>query len=165
VLGGRPEFGQNEPMTTAVSVSRSIAAPPDQVWALIADLPRMGEWSPENTGGTWTKGASGPAVGAHFKGTNASGRRRWSTAVVITACEPAQAFGFDVNAGGMRVASWSYAIEPVADGCFVTETWTDERGWLVMTLGGIISGVSDRTSYNQTGMEATLAALAATAEA
>ena len=152
-------------MTTAVSVSRSIAASPDQVWALIADLPRMGEWSPENTGGTWTKGASGPALGAHFKGSNARGRRRWSTAVVVTACEPGGTFGFDVHASGMRVANWSYVIEPATDGCLVTETWTDQRGWLITTLGGIVSGVSDRGTYNQTAMETTLAALAATVEA
>ena len=35
-------------MTEPVSVSREIAAPVDTVWVLVTDLPRMGEWSPEN---------------------------------------------------------------------------------------------------------------------
>jgi uncharacterized protein YndB with AHSA1/START domain len=152
-------------MSTSVSVSRAIAAPPDRVWALVADLPRMGEWSPENTGGTWVKGATTAALGARFKGSNSNGRRRWSTAVVVTTCEPAQAFGFDVTAAGLRVANWAYVIEPSDSGCVVTETWTDQRGWLAKTLGGTVSGVPERDSHNRSGMEATLAALAATVEA
>ncbi|HAS09465.1 MAG TPA: SRPBCC family protein, partial [Acidimicrobiaceae bacterium] len=52
-----------------VSVSREIAAPPQRVWELISDITRMGEWSPETTGGKWLKGATGPAVGARFRGT------------------------------------------------------------------------------------------------
>jgi uncharacterized protein YndB with AHSA1/START domain len=34
-----------------VSVSRDVSATPEEVWKLITDLPRMGEWSPENKGG------------------------------------------------------------------------------------------------------------------
>jgi len=42
---------------STVSVSRSIAAPPERLFALVTDLARMGESSPENTGGRWAKGA------------------------------------------------------------------------------------------------------------
>jgi len=152
-------------MTVSVSVSRSIAAPTDQVWALISDLPRMGDWSPENNGGHWAKGADGPELGARFKGSNGSGRRRWSTDVVVTSCEPGRAFAFDVTALGLAVATWGYAVEPTDDGCTVTETWTDTRGWIVKTVGGALSGVNDRATFNRAGMETTLAELAATAEA
>ena len=65
-----------------------IAAPAETVWALVSDLPRMGEWSPENAGGKWVKGATGPALGAVFEGTNKNGFRRWSTMVTVIACEP-----------------------------------------------------------------------------
>ncbi|MFY8159652.1 MAG: SRPBCC family protein, partial [Ilumatobacteraceae bacterium] len=51
-------------MTTPVSVSVEIKAPVEKVWAMITDLPRMGEWSPENKGGEWMKGATTAAVGA-----------------------------------------------------------------------------------------------------
>jgi uncharacterized protein YndB with AHSA1/START domain len=154
-------LGQTGPMSTVVSVSRAIDAPAEQVWALISDLPRMGDWSPENTGGAWVKGATGPALGARFKGTNGTGKRRWSTQAEVTACEPGRAFGFRVRAGGMAVADWTYRIEPTDSGCTVTETWTDTRGWLIKTVGGVISGVKDRESFNRAGMETTLANLAA----
>ena len=42
-------------MTYAVSVVREVAASPEKVWALVTDLPRMGEWSPENQGGKGRK--------------------------------------------------------------------------------------------------------------
>ena len=53
-------------MTTPVSVSVEIKAPVEKVWAMITDLPRMGEWSPENKGGEWMKGATTAAVGTSF---------------------------------------------------------------------------------------------------
>lgn len=59
-------------MAYEVSVVREVSASPEKVWALITDLPRMGEWSPKNTGGEWIEGASKAAVGAQFKGTNKS---------------------------------------------------------------------------------------------
>jgi uncharacterized protein YndB with AHSA1/START domain len=151
-------------VSTVVSVSRTIGAPADQVWALVSDLPRMGSWSPENTGGTWAKGAAGPAVGARFKGTNANGKRRWSTQVTVVECQPGRTFSFDVRAGGLSIARWSYAMEPDPGGCQVTETFTDTRGWIITTIGGLVSGVHDRQTFNRAGMEETLANLAAAAE-
>src|ERR1700712_1562430 len=115
-------------MTTSVSVSREIPAPADQVWALVSDLPRMGEWSPENAGGSWVKGATGPAVGARFKGRNENGKKSWSTAVEVTVCDPSSAFAFKVTSGGLAIATWTYGIEQHAAGCTVTETWQDQRG-------------------------------------
>ena len=67
--------------TPTVSISREIAAPVEKVWSMVTDLPRMGEWSPENQGGDWVKGATGPAVDASFKGRNKNGKRAWSTSV------------------------------------------------------------------------------------
>lgn len=60
-------------MSHTVSVSREIAAGPESVWMVLSDVPRMGEFSPENTGGSWIGGATGAAVGARFEGTNSNG--------------------------------------------------------------------------------------------
>ena len=53
-----------------VAVEMSIAAPPARVWELVTDLQLMGHWSPEYQGGEWLDGATGPMVGARFKGRN-----------------------------------------------------------------------------------------------
>ena len=71
-----------------VQVSAQVPAPPAQVWGMVAEVTRMGEWSPETTSCRWIRGASGPAVGAKFKGTNKKGFRRWSTTCTVTAADP-----------------------------------------------------------------------------
>jgi uncharacterized protein YndB with AHSA1/START domain len=144
-------------MTTDISVTRDIAAPPAKVWALVSDLPRMGEFSPENTGGKWVRGATGPAVGARFVGSNRNGKKQWTTTCTVSDCESPRVFAFDVSVGPVKVARWEYRIEPLeSGGSRVTETWTDRRGWLAKKLGGPASGVDDRANYNRTGMEETL---------
>ena len=47
----------------------------------------------------------------------------------------------------------------------MTETWTDQRGWLAERLGKPVSGVEDRASHNRRSMEATLTRLAEISEA
>jgi uncharacterized protein YndB with AHSA1/START domain len=153
-------------MASSVSVSRDIAASAEHVWALVSDLPSMGRWSPENEGGEWIKGASGPAVGAAFRGKNSNGSKTWSTIAKVTQCEPGRSFGFDVVAGPFKVANWHYSIEALPDGqSRVTERWTDQRNGLIRTLGKPFSGVADRAAHNRTGMEVTLEKMAAVLEA
>ena len=99
------------------TISRSIdvAADPDAVWAMVSDLPRMGEFSPENVGGQWVDGATGPAVGARFRGTNRNGAKQWWTRVRVVACEPGRRFTFDVRTPfGFRapVAVWRKFLSP-----------------------------------------------------
>ncbi len=147
-----------------ISRSTDIAASPDAVWALVSDLPAMGRFSPENTGGSWQGGAARPALGARFRGANKRGARRWSTSVVVSRCEPGRAFAFDVSSLGLKVANWSYDVEPTATGCRLTESWDDRRGRLVKTGGKLLTGVGDRESYAATSMEQTLAAVKQAAE-
>ena len=150
----------------ATSVSRSVdvAAPAERVWALVSDLPGMGRFSPENTGGRWS-GSTGPTVGAVFRGTNRSGARRWSTRSVVTRCEPGRAFAFQVDLARLPVAQWSYELSPTPDGgCRLTETWEDRRGALFTRLGGVATGVQDRTAFTANSIEQTLAAVKAAAE-
>jgi uncharacterized protein YndB with AHSA1/START domain len=152
-------------MGDSVSVSKDIAAPPDKVWAMIADLPRMGEWSPENTGGSWLGGASGPAVGVRFKGTNANGWHKWSTVATVKDCEPGRRFSFSVVAAGFKEEQWSYELEPEGEGCRVTERWDDHRGRLAKTLGTPLSGSDHGVAHTRAGIETTLTNLAQAAEA
>ena len=148
---------------SSVTVERTIAASAQHLYEMVSDLSRMGEWSPENTGGQWVKGASGPAVGARFVGTNRNGKKSWKTQVTVTEAAPGERFAFAVSSGPIKVATWSYEFTPDGPGTRVTETWTDQRGWLIAKLGKAFSGVDDRAAFNRQGMEATLAGLAAAA--
>ena len=150
-------------MVTTVRSSIDISAPPARVWALVSDLPGMGRFSPENTGGVWQRG-DGPVTGAVFRGTNAQGRRRWSTRSTVERAEPGAAFAFLVRAGGLPVAQWSYELTPTAQGCTLTETWEDRRGWLVTRLGALTTGVQDRAAFTSKSIDHTLAAVKAAAE-
>ena len=151
-------------MTDQVSVSREIAAPPEQVWAMVCDLTRMGEWSPENAGAKWLRGATGPEPGAKFRGTNRNGKKKWDTVAKIADADPGRRLSFHVTAAGLKVAEWRYELEPISGGCRITETWIDERGRIAKFLGKPVSGVDDRAPHNRMGMEQTLERLKAAAE-
>lgn len=141
---------------SVLSRSVEVAAPPQRVWELVSDLPAMGEFSPENTGGRWAAGATGPALGAVFRGRNGRGLHRWSTRCTVTRCEPGRSFAFAVHAVGLPVSEWSFDLEPTPQGCRLTETWTDRRGVLVSTVGRAVSGVADREAFNAASIEQTL---------
>ncbi|MDO8364499.1 MAG: SRPBCC family protein [Actinomycetota bacterium] len=144
-----------------MEVSRVVAASPQRAYELVSDLPRMGEWSPENTGGKWVKGATGPAVGARFEGSNRLGKRKWSTICTVTTATPGQEFAFDVTAMGMKVAGWGFIIAPADGGAMITHWWDDHRNPLIAKLTGLALGVKDRSVHNTANMEQTLERLAA----
>ncbi len=151
--------------TRTAGVSREMTAPPEVAWALVSDVTRMPQWSPEATECTWVKGATGPTVGAKFKGSNEALGHSWNTLCRVTDCRPGAVFAFESTGAGMRIARWEYLFEPTEGGCRVTENWTDQRGWLVGILSKQISGVADRRTHNTETMTETLANLADAAEA
>ena len=143
-----------------VVVSREISASADAVWPLVSDLTRMGEWSPENQGGEWIKGATGPAVGALFKGRNSNGKRSWSTTVKVIEFDPPKHMAFALMVGKSAWCDWVWEVAPSGNGCTVTHSWIDRRSKLANWLGGKVSGVTDRAAHNRANMERTIDALA-----
>jgi hypothetical protein len=152
-------------MADPVSVTTHIKASPQVVYDLVSDLPRMGEWSPENTGGRWLGGATGPAPGVRFRGSNRDGIRRWSTTVTVAEATPGKAFVFDVSVGPWKVARWAYHLAPSEGGCDVTESWEDRRAGWMKTVSGPVTGVSDRATHNAENIRTTLERVKAAAEA
>jgi polyketide cyclase/dehydrase/lipid transport protein len=145
-------------MTYATAESRDIAAPAQKVWELVSDLPRMGEFSPENEGGKWARGATGPVVGATFSGRNKNGFRRWSTTATVVKCDPGKLFEIAITSGPVAIANWRYEFEETAEGCRVTESWDDHRQ-LWMRIMGRPLGVHD-AAHARLEMVATLGNLA-----
>jgi hypothetical protein len=147
-----------------VEVAERMAADPIEVWRLVSDVTRMGSWSPETTACHWIDGATGPVVGARFRGTNRRGPLLWQTTCTVTAADPGRRFAFDVTFGPAAIATWAYDIEPDHNGCVVTESWSDRRVGAMRLASMPVMGIRDRGAHNRRGMVATLAALKAAAE-
>jgi ribosome-associated toxin RatA of RatAB toxin-antitoxin module len=146
-----------------ISDSIVITAPPERVFDLVSDLAQMGRFSPENTGGQWLSGATGPAVGARLKGSNAQGRVTWSTVATVVDFNRPRTFAFEVVVSRFKVARWEYQIESREGGCTVTESWTDRRGPLAKRLTRAI--VADRESFTRHSIRTTLEGVKKAAEA
>jgi hypothetical protein len=148
-------------------VTIDIAATPEAVYALVSDIERMGEWSPECVKCSWTKGATGPAVGARFKAVN-KGKRgpSWFNYPKVTAAEPGREFAFNRSGPAIGSYTWRYVLEPTATGTRLTESFDAEK-----PLGSAMSwitekwvGSSDRDADLHEGMITTLARIKAAAE-
>lgn len=113
-------------MNLGDSVTMDMAATPERVWELVADVTRIGELSPEAFEAEWLHGATRPVLGATFRRPvrrNGIGPVYWSSCRV-TACEPGRSFGFEVfGPKHMVLNTWRYDIEPTATGSRVSESF------------------------------------------
>jgi uncharacterized protein YndB with AHSA1/START domain len=107
----------------AGKVTVHIDAPPEHVYDLISDVTRMGEWSPECFKCVWQGGATGPVVGASFKGSNRQGLFRWTTTAEVVDAERGKAFAFTVKNGQRELTRWRYAFDGTDGGTDVTESY------------------------------------------
>ncbi len=141
-----------------------VDATAEHVYAMVSDLPRMGEWSPECDRVTWRDGASGARPGAKFLGHNRVGAVRWTTFGEVVVAEPGRNLAFEVTAGPVALSRWEYFFVPDEDGsgCTVAEEWTDRRpAWYRFVAD---RAFGNRMRTNAQGIRATLLALRRAAE-
>lgn len=146
-------------------VTVSMKASPAEVWDLVSDVTRIGEFSPETFEAEWLGSASGPAKGAKFRGhvkRNGIGPVYWTVCKVVE-CDPERAFGFAVMMRRVPVNTWRYEITPTADGCDVTESF-ELSGLLPLKIYWTLLG-RWRGRTNVEGMTQTLERIKAVVEA
>ncbi len=146
-------------------VSLRIEAPPERVYEIVTDIAQMGRLSPECTGGKWLDGATGPAVGARFKGSNKRGIARWSTTNEVVDADPGKAFSFETKQSAAR---WTYRLQPDGSGTLVTESrqMFKERPVIAKVYATLmLGGIDDHDDEMRDGMRRTLERLKAIAEA
>ena len=142
-----------------------IARSPEDLYDMVSDVTRMGEWSPVCRKCWWDDG-DGPRVGAWFTGRNeAPDRDPWETRSQVVAAAPGKEFAFAVGGVWTR---WGYTFTRVSGGTQVTESWE------VLPAGvkrfeerfGADAGrqLANRFEAARTGIPATLAALKRAAE-
>jgi uncharacterized protein YndB with AHSA1/START domain len=114
------------------SASTIINRPTSEVFDAVSDVTRMGEWSPECTGGRWVAPATGPAVGAKFEGDNIVKvgpitLKRWTTTSEITDYVPNEVFEFVVEGH----TSWRYELSDHDGVTSVIESFSHKphEGW------------------------------------
>lgn len=147
------------------TASIDIAAPPEAVYDLVADVTNMGRWSPETYRCKWLDDDDGPRTGARFKGWNRQKvgplPLQWSTTCTVAAAERPGEFAFDVRQSGAR---WTYRFEPAGDGgTRVTETREDGQKPLPAKVFSAV--VPGRPELLRKGMQETLERIKAAAEA
>ncbi len=156
----------------AHEASIDIAAAPADVYNMVSDLTRMGEWSPESTGGKWSEG-SPSQVGATFIGTNEMASmgdmpsHAWESSCEITVAEPGSQFEFIVRdmEGGGPYSRWTYSMQDNnSGGTKLTEAWIVDDIPPAMAEAGE-EMLTARNKMVADGIEATLAAIKASAEA
>jgi hypothetical protein len=149
------------------AVSTDIAAPPERVYGLVADVTRMGDWSPECFHCEWTKGATGPAVGARFKAKNKGGRGpAWFNTPVVTVAEAGREFAFNRSGPGIGSYTWRYVMEPIPTGTRLTESFDAEKplGKAMTWITQKWTGSADRDADLHEGMTTTVARIKSAAE-
>ena len=148
-------------ISDSVVISRS----PEDLYDMVSDVTRMGEWSPVCRACWWDDGESA-RVGAWFTGRNELPERTWETRSEVVAADPGREFAFVVGGSFVR---WGYTFAAVDGGTEVTESWEFLPGGAAMfeqRFGADADAqLANRAELARTGIPATLAALKATAEA
>ncbi len=150
---------------TSDSEELVIKATPERIYDLVADLGRMGEWSPECQAVEWEQGATGPAEGARFVGHNRGGPRglmHWSRRGRILTADAGREFAFVTEEGGHESTVWRYRFETVAGGTQVTESYDVKR---IPVWARVLDVPTNRHRELLEGMRHTLQQLKAVAEA
>lgn len=104
-------------MTAAlIEESIEIDATPEQVWSVISDLERMGEWSPQCKKMIIRGGTVG--LGTRTININRRGPLVWPTTSKVVRFEPNREIAFRV---AENHTVWSYTITPGDSGVTLTE--------------------------------------------
>lgn len=86
----------------------TIAAPPEKIWAVITDLSRMPELSPELMKMLPLK-PGGLKLGQQYLGLNKRKAMIWPTRSVVAVLEPEKTLAWDTKSSGAR---WIYDLSP-----------------------------------------------------
>ncbi|MET8428241.1 SRPBCC family protein [Nocardia sp. NPDC004860] len=151
-------------MPKTLEASIDIAAAPEQVWSVVADLKRIPEFSPQTLRmlplgravhtGTWTVNLN-KAKGYIYPTTSR-----------VVRFEPNRAIAFRMNENR---TIWSYTLEPTADGGTKLVQRRDVPSgklprWLQFTIDNVFGGEQPFEGALEDGMQVTLGKIKQTVE-
>ena len=114
---------------TSGAVELVVPADPDALYAVVSDVTRIGERSPECHTAAWLPGAAAGSLGAVFRGRNRAGwAARWSRRCEVVTADRGRAFAFRTLPERLDVSrrdstTWRYDFEPVDGGTRVRHSY------------------------------------------
>ncbi|MET4612143.1 uncharacterized protein YndB with AHSA1/START domain [Rhodococcus sp. PvR044] len=148
-------------MTNTLEASIEIAAPPAAVWAVVSDLKRMGEWSPQcrrmHVFGEVTHGTK-------TFNLNKKGLLVWPTTSKVVRFEPNKTIAWRVVENH---TIWTYALEATDTGTRLTERREAPTGTTKISsflIDKMMGGTADFEIDMVAGMNTTLARIKSTVE-
>jgi len=119
---------RDSPLCRQPSVATEVStspAPPDLVYDLIAEVTRMGQWSPECYRCEWLDGATTANPGTRFRGYSRLGRYRWERTAIVNTADRGREFTFTTtdDRTGRLETQWQYTMQPTPSGTLLTESF------------------------------------------
>ncbi|WP_457207630.1 SRPBCC family protein [Nocardioides sp. P5_C9_2] len=156
--------GVTEDVETLIEESVEVAADPARVWALVSDLPRLAEWSPQVVR-SFVRTGRPIRLGTKLLNVNRRGLLVWPTRSTVVRFEPHREIAFRVKD---NFTIWSLTLEPTASGTRVVQRREAPDG--ISAVSGrltrtVLGGVPSFQAELREGMRATLAGIKASAEA
>lgn len=142
--------------------SVTIHATPEAVYDLVADVTRMGDWSPECVACEWVDEPR--QVGSKFRGHNRRGLARWSTTAEVVAAERPLTFAFATQYRGQASTRWTYTLRAVETGTELSEGFESVHTPALIALAERLF-IRDRQEQLEAGIDQTLATIKTVAEA
>lgn len=136
----------------------------EDLYDMVSDVTRIGEWSPVCKACWWDEG-NAAHVGDWFTGRNVLPERTWETRSEVVVAERGREFAFIVGGSYVR---WGYAFAALGEGTRVTESWEFLPEGIAMFEGKFGADaptqIGLRTGAAHEGIPVTLAAIKRTAE-
>jgi uncharacterized protein YndB with AHSA1/START domain len=162
-----------------VDAEVAVAAPPEVVWKLLADITNMGIWSPECIHTAWLDGHHEAVPGARFSGRNrVADGFEWTVTCVIAQADPPRRLEWvvlddedDTEGVDQPSSHWRYELDPsVGSGTLVRHSFVHGSGdsglrWMMRRHPERSAEIIDeRRQMLQANMRQGLAAMKAAAE-
>ena len=130
-------------------VAVTVKATIDEVWDVVRDVTRVGEWSHECVGAAWLADANESTPGARFRGRNRAGMFRWGRVCEIVSADPYELVWVTVPTAWYPDSSeWRIALATVEGGTRISQQFRVLRAPRVLAVlyALVIPAHRDRTA-------------------
>jgi hypothetical protein len=130
-------------------VAVTVAADIDDVWDVIRDVTRVGEWSHECVEARWLGDAASAVPGARFRGRNRAGLMRWGRVCEVVSADPYELVWVTVSTPLFPDSSeWSISLTEADDGTHITQEFHVLKAPRVLAVlyAFMVPGHRDRTA-------------------